>query len=86
MPSSSLSLNVIPLTMPETSKQFSFFKHKPDSVSAVPLNPREIPVGLSDTGKDALYTDFSTHDGADKTITVQFDKTDSLPPITSITR
>ena len=74
MPSSSLSLNVIPLTIPESSKQFSFFKQKPDNIHAIPLNPWEMPSDLSDIYRDPLYTDFSIHDSADTTITVRFDE------------
>lgn len=72
MKPSRLSLNVIPLNLPEESKQFSFYKKKPDTFETVPLNPGEMPVNLSDTYKDPLYTDFSKRDDADTTVTVNF--------------
>lgn len=74
MTPSRLSLNVIPLNIPEQSKQFSFFEHKPESLNTVPLNPWEMPVNLSDIHKEPLYTDFSTHGSADTTVAVDFDQ------------
>ena len=72
MNSSSLSLNVIPLNLPEESKRFSFYKQRPETFETVPLNPREMPANLRDIYKEPLYTDFATHDNADMTVAVQF--------------
>lgn len=74
MTSSRLSLNVIPLNIPESSKRFSFFKQKHESLNTVPLNPWEMPVNLSDIYKEPLYTDFSTQEDADTTIKVHLDQ------------
>jgi len=72
MNSSSLSLNVIPLNLPEESKRFSFYKKRPETFETVPLNPREMPANLRDIYKEPLYTDFATHNDADMTVAVQF--------------
>lgn len=74
MSESSIYLNVIPLNLELDAIRCSFYESPIEGRDLVPLNQNEMPVKLKALHSGSLYTDFKVHEGADTTVTVNFEK------------
>lgn len=67
----SLSLNIVPLDLPE-SKAFSFHHSQPVDIFTIPLNTYEMPKSIADSHNDAIYSDLTGEHTGDTEVVIQF--------------